>query len=217
MLRKRRSKISSTWFRKRSFVHKVGHIIDRHHGRNFLESGLLEGEIFANAFAVAFWARYGSEDTFNLLKELVADAADNFERPVAENEGLAEFAYLFEAGQIEFTFNNYGWFQFGLVNYVLEEMRDLESLLIEAGLEFNDLPPRRTLEFSSIGEDDIPEILTEVFTALLEWGIDMPFPVYHRLDNDPNMHVVMSGVTFGEIERWGLAAEAVRIWPPDGH
>ena len=208
----------NVYFNWYNIVHEVGHIIDRHYGRNVMENGLLEAELFANAFAVAFWAHYGDEETFNLLKELVPYAVENFERPVSENEGIAEVASLFEAGELDFTFNNYGWFQFSLVNFVLEEKQDLESLLIDAGLEFVNLPPKRTLEFSSIGEEAIPEILVEVFTALLEWGIEMPFSVYHMLDDDPNIHMVVPGFTFEEIESWGIPTDkAVQIWPTNVH
>ena len=205
----------NVYFNWYNIIHEIGHIVDNMlQDDGFGEIGFMDGELFANSFAVAFWARYGDEETFNMLSETVAYAIENFERPVAEDEDIFDFARLFEAGDIEFNFNNYGWFQFSLVNHALTEIRDLASLLTEAGHEFSEAPPPRTLTFSSIGEDGIPEILASVFSVLREWGIEMPSPVYHILNDDPNMHAVVPGATIGMIELWGMPMDdATLVWP----
>jgi len=205
----------NVYFNWYNTVHEIGHMVDVILRSSALsEISLIESELFANAFAVAFWARYGDEETFNLLKELVPYALGNFYRPVAEDEDIFDLAGLFEAGEMAFTFNNYGWFQFSLVNHVLSEMRDLESIFTDAGLEFSEAPPQRTLTFSSIEEDDIPEILAAVFTVLSEWGIEMSMPIYHMLSDDPNMHMVVPGETFEVLESWGASRdEMIRVWP----
>ena len=193
----------NVYFNWYNTVHEVGHIVERIALNNKIlrgeeiEWGFMDSELFANAFAVAFWAHYGDEETLNMLRELVPYAAynENFTRPVAEDEDIFDFARLYAAGEIDGTFNNYGWFQFNLVNYVLNEMRDLESVLRSIGFDVGEAPPQRVLTFSSIGEEAIPEILTTVFTVLRDdWGIEMPADmyVYHMLSDDPNQHSVIT-------------------------
>ena len=177
-------------------VHEVGHLVSFLVGNEFNfnreNPDLLTEEQFANAFAVAFWAHFGDEEILNTLKALVPYVAQNFDRPIAQDEDLADFVRLMEAGEIEGNFNNYGWFQFNIVNEALNEMRDLESLLADSGLTFPEGLPERTITFASIGESDIPDILTTVFTILSELGIEMPANthIYHLLSDDPNQHMV---------------------------
>ena len=207
-----RFNIYFNWF---NTVHEIGHIVDvvLHDGER--ETDFMRSELFANAFAAAFWERYGDEETFNMLREIISHAVENLDSPLAEGEDIYDFARLWEAGELDFTFEIYGWFQFNVVDRVLNEMQDLESLLLYAGLEFSEAPPERTLTFDSLGEDSIPEILAAVFTVLQEWGIEMPFPVYHMLDDDPHMHMVILGLPFELIEAAGFPADgAVRVWTP---
>jgi len=136
----------------------------------------------------------------------------------AEDEDIFDYARLYEAGEIGFTFNDYGWFQFSLVNHVLGEMRDFESVLADTGFESEGTLPTQRLTFSSIGEEDIPEILAAVFAVLHEQGIEMPWPMYHTLNDDPNMHMVPGfGITLEMLEEAGLsmAHPVNRVWPPE--
>jgi len=203
----------NVYFNWYNTVHEIGHMVEVVL-RGTIDN-LLDGELFANAFAVAFWARYGERQTFETLKELVSTALERFERPISIDEDLTDFARRYDAGEIEFSFNNYGWFQFSLVNHVLSEMRSLESVLVSAGFAFDETPAPATLAFPSIGEDVIPEILVAVFTKLREWGIELPFPIYHMLIDDPNAHMVLTG-TLEEISDMGLAMEGANpIWVPE--
>ena len=170
-------------------IHEVGHLVSSLIGNNF---SFLEEERFANAFAVAFWKSYGNEEIFNELRSLVPFAVGKFNRPVAEDEDISDFAQLMESGKIEANFNNYGWFQFSLVSQVLAENKDLENLLIDCGLTLTKIPEPKTLEFSSISEHDIPKILKAVFTILADWGISIPRNIYHALSNNPNHHMVLN-------------------------
>jgi len=184
----------NVYFNWYNTVHEVGHIVSWLIGNDFSSNGsnpdFLKEEQFANAFAVAFWRRYGDEETFNELRELVPFVVENFERPVAENEDVSDFFSLMEVGEIEPNFNNYGWCQFSLVDQELKKEVDFEKLLIDCGLTFTRAPSLTTLEFESISEKDISKILKAVFVVLAEWGISIPRHIYHALSNNPNHHMV---------------------------
>ena len=207
------------YFNWKNTVHEVGHVVEAMiltermlRGEEF-EWEFFDSERFANAFALAFWAHYGDEETFNTLREIVAYAAksENFIRPIAENEDIYDFAHLFVAGEIEFSMNNYGWFQFNLVNYLLEDVRDMQSVLADIGFVVDVVPPRRTLSFSSIGEYNINEILATVFAILRdEWGIPLPTQIFHGLSDDPNAHMMIflhPGVIVEISDALGLGSE----------
>jgi len=221
------------WF---NTVHEIGHIVDLLLQDGTRPTGFMEGELFANAFAAAFWARYGDAASLATLRELVSHAVMQLESPLPEGEDIFDFARRWEAGELEFDFATYGWFQFNVVYHVLNEMQDLESLLAYVGLDIGTIPPARTLNFASLGEDAIPEILAAVFTVLSEWGVEMPGEIYHTLSNDPHMHMVMTiphdmmdmvramlelgpEVTTAELLEialamdFGEAMEVVLVWP----
>ena len=182
-----RFNIYFNWF---NTVHEIGHIVE--HSLQDGGFGFLESEIFANSFAAAFWAHYGDEDTFSMLREIVSHAVENIDNPLGEGD-IYDFARLWEAGELEFSFEVYGWFQFNLVNLVLSEMRDLETLLKDIGMEISEVPPQRTLELSSLGEESVPEILVAVFTALRnDWGIEMPANIYSIQSDEPHAHATMT-------------------------
>ena len=179
------------WF---NIVHEVGHIVSDIIGNEFdyqSAEGFFAEERFANAFAVAFWAHFGDEETLDLVREAISHAAEYLEPPAAEIENLSDFAEIWTAGELEFSFENYGWFQFNMVSEVLNDMRDLETLLADHGFELTEGLPQQDLTFSSIGENDISEILAEVFTVLSELGIEMPADIYHVLSPNPNDHMVI--------------------------
>jgi len=203
----------NVYFNWYNTVHEVGHVVEQIISDNIC--GLLERELFANEFAVAFWAHYGDKKTFDCLKEFVYATAQRFERPIAENEDISDCARRFESGELEFNFNNYGWFQFSLVKLVLGKIRNLESVLKSAGFALNKIPSPQTLAFSSLEAYATPEILKAVFAKLDELGIKMPRPVYHVLSDDPNAHMAFSCETPEAIEEMGVSMEnANLIWMP---
>ena len=188
----KRFNIYFNWF---NTVHEIGHIVE--HSLQDGGFGFLEGELFANAFAAGFWAHYGDEDTFGILREIVSHAVENTESPLPEIEDIYDFARLWEQGDADltaelFSFESYGWFQFNLVYRVLDEMRDFASVLRDAGIEINEVPPQYVIT-TSLGEYNIPEILRIVFTALRDdWGIEMPANVYFMQSDEPHVHAVMT-------------------------
>jgi len=206
----------NVYFNWYNTVHEIAHLVE------FVlreePAGLLESEMFANSFALAFWSHFGDEDTFDILRELVPYAVGNFDRPIAADQDFYDFERLFAAGEIQFTFNDYGWFQFSLVNYLLDDMRDLEAVMGGSGFTFSEPLPQTTISFSSIGEEAVHEIIRAVLTVLYDWGIEMPLPIYHVLDDDPNNHAAALGVTLEMLEHFGFSGDrAVRIWPIDGN
>jgi hypothetical protein len=186
-----RFNIYFNWF---NTVHEIGHAVE-----HYLQDegfGFLDGEKFANAFAAGFWAHYGDEETFNMLREIISHAVENIDSPRPYVETLYDFARLWDAEEVPtatelFAFESYGWFQFNMVYRVLYEMRDFATVLREAGFEVNEVPPQRTLAFPSLGEDYVPEILIAAFDALRDdWGIELG-NVYFMPADGPHMHALL--------------------------
>ena len=175
----------NTYFNWYNIVHEIGH------GAIMANSDLkldpVDEEQLVNDFAVSFWSYYGEEGMIEYLGEIVEYALDTLDRPVAEGVSHMQFGRDNWGKPEIYTFNNYGWFQYSCVKYSLNNVRPLEEVLAEMGINNIKVQPQKVFTFASIGEEDIPDIIKDVVTELQEWGVEMR-PIYHRLSNNPSNH-----------------------------
>ena len=178
----------ATYFYQYNVIHELGHGIMNFNTK--IRPHPVHEEKLVNDFAVAYWKHYGEDGMINNLTLIINYALEHLKCPA--EIGVDHITYAKENWNKEdfYNFNDYGWFQFSLVNQALSEIRPLESVLTEMGVEVNNVPRQRTLTFSSLGEDGIAEILSEVADALLEWGVELP-DIYLVLSNDPAMHALV--------------------------
>jgi hypothetical protein len=172
------------WF---NTIHELAHAIFAFHGT--AELHMVEEEQLVNAFAVAFWEYYGENGMIDELESIITHAVNNVVPPV---EGVSHLDYMREmvdTGRFEeaFTFNNYGWFQFNIVNDALQKKQSLESILTQMGIENIEVQPRRTLAYATLDENTIPEIIADAISEMRGWGLFIP-DAFIAFDDDPKMH-----------------------------
>jgi len=154
---------------------------------------MVEEEMLANSFAIAFWTYFGEEKLY-ALEEAVEYILSNI-TPPAENVHHLDFMWeAVDAGRFAevFEFETYGWFQFSIVRDILRDRDslDLARLLIEMTDSENiQAQPRQRLIYPNLGTDIVPIIVGDAISVLEEWGVDNLPDVYIAFSTDPNAHM----------------------------
>ena len=201
------------YFQWYNTIHELGHLITFYH-ETAESRHTVDEEQLVNSFAVAFWMYYGEEEKLDALEDMVDYVLGNIIPPVDNMSHLDYWRGVVDEERIheEFTFNNYGWFQFSIVRDLLRERNslDLESILTEMmGVENVQLQPTQTLVYPRLGTDVAPEIIADVISLLRDWGVTLP-DVYIAFPTDPNMHSLQYPVSRLLLER---NIEAGRVIP----
>lgn len=169
-------------------VHELGHSIIIANADT--RPHIVDEEQLVNDFSIAFWATYGEAGLLDELQSVVTYALENFERPVDEDTTHIEYA-LRNWGLNDFlTFNNYGWFQFSMVNESLNNVRSLEEVLADMGIENITVQEAKTLVYDEINEETVPKIIADTVSIMRDWGVYFP-AIYHRFSTDPNNNSVL--------------------------
>ena len=174
------------YFYKHNVLHEIGHVIVIFNRDNRPET--VDEEQLVNDFAVAFWAHYGIDGQNDELADIVSYAIGNFDRPAPANQSHLEYARENWGKRGFFTFNNYGWFQFSLVEHSLNNRKSLEEVLVEMGVKNVNVQPMKTLTYPS-GEESVPKLIADAAEELRNWGVELP-PFFHTFHSDPNRHMV---------------------------
>jgi len=169
-------------------VHEVGHAIVAFNGAEPMH--MVDEEILVNEFAIAYWLHYGEEDKLDELQTIVSYALENVVRPVPEGVSHIEYGreMIATGNQDFFTFNNYGWFQFNMVNDALQRRRALRDVLEEMGV--TDIQPQsqKTFAYPVLDEDAIVSIIADSLNTMSEWSAVIPNSAYLVRDNNPGEH-----------------------------
>jgi len=178
----------ATYFFWYNTIHEVGHAIVHFNSTEPLH--MVDEEILVNDFAIAYWLHHGEEHKLGELQAIVTYALENFESPVPE--GVSHIDYgreMIATGNPDFfTFNNYGWFQFNMVNDSLQRRRTLEDVLVEMGVENIQPQTQRTHIYTTLDEDAISLVIADAISEMREWGALLPYDVYLVFDSDPGEH-----------------------------
>ena len=202
------------YFQWYNSIHELAHVITVHNGtydpQNMGLRHMVDEEILANSFAVAFWMYYGEDGKLDALEEMVEYVLSNITPPVDDMSHL-DFMREGVDGEryVPFTFEVYGWFQFSLVRDILHERDslDLASLLTEMTGGNVQAQPRQVFIYETLGTDMVPIILADAISILRDWGVDFP-DVYVSFSTDPNMHA-MQYPTFRALLEPNIAAGRV--------
>ena len=184
------------WF---NVIHEIGHAIVRANNTESLHP--VDEELLVNEFAVAFLTHHGEQEKLELIEDIVSYARKQVNPPV-ENMTHIEYARANWGRGDFFSFNNYGWFQFNVVYYALQEARSLEEILSEMGVENITTQPEVRFIYDSFGEDMVEKIIYDSVYILREWGAIIP-PIYHRFSENPATHNLLpTRNVFGMLDRF---------------
>ena len=176
-----RFNIYFNWF---NVVHEIGHAIIRSNDGPDLNP--VDEELLVNEFAVAFLAHHGEEGKLDVIEEIV-DYARRQVVPPVENMTHEEYAREYWGRGDFFSFNNYGWFQFNVVYYALQDTRSLEEILVEMGVENIHVQPEIRFIYESFDENMVEQVIYDSVSTLRDWGAVI-HPVYHRFSDNPATH-----------------------------
>lgn len=175
-----RFKIYFQWY---NVVHELGHGVL--HYNSDLKIDKAKEEQLVNDFAVAYWMYYGETDKLVELADIANYAASQLESPIKDESKYLEYAEK-NFNKKEFkTFNNYGWFQFTCVKESVKNMKSLEKVLKEMGIENYKLNKQKTLEYETINEETSGIIIDDAIENFNEWGLYFP-KAHQKFSNNPN-------------------------------
>ncbi|MCL2839549.1 MAG: hypothetical protein FWE05_02160 [Defluviitaleaceae bacterium] len=181
------------YFQWYNTIHELGHMITHSNG-TVQSRHMVEEEMLANSFAIAFWTYFGEEEKLYALEETVEYILSNITPPAENVHHLDFMREAVDTGRFAevFTFEIYGWFQFSIVRDIL---RDRDSLnLAQLLTEMTDseniqAQPRQRLVYQSLGTDIVPIIVGDAISILENWGVENLPDVYIAFSTDPNAHM----------------------------
>jgi len=181
------------YFQWYNTIHELGHMITHSNGTAQLRH-MVEEEMLANSFAIAFWTYFGEEEKLYALEEAVEYILSNITPPVENVHHLDFMREAVDAGRFAevFEFETYGWFQFSIVRDILRyrDSLDLAQLLTEmTGSENIQAQPRQRLAYENLGTDIVPIIVGDAISVLEDWGVENLPDVYIAFSTDPNAHM----------------------------
>jgi len=195
---KERYELYFQWY---NVLHEIGHAVMAMNNKNRIH--VVDEEQLVNDFAVAYWSHYGEAGKLDELQNIVAYSLGNFNRPAPAHQTHMDYAREMWGKKELFTFNNYGWFQFSLVDHSLNNRKSLEAVLTEMGVKNIKPQPQKILVYAS-GEESVHQIILDAFEELRKWGVELP-PFYHTFSTDPNAHMLqLVKNIFGALDRYSI-------------
>ena len=189
------------YFQWHNVLHEIGHAVMAFNNKERIH--VVDEEQLVNDFAVAYWSHYGEAGKLDELQNIVTYSLGNFDRPAPVHQTHMEYAREMWGKRELFTFNNYGWFQFSLVNHSLNNRKSLEAVLHEMGVKNVKPQHPKTLAYAS-GEQSVHLIINDAAEELSKWGVELP-QFYHTFSTDPNAHMMqITKNIFGVLERYSI-------------
>ena len=175
------------YFQWYNVIHELGHGVLYYN--DGVKPSFVDEEQLANDFAVAYWKRYGEEEKFEELYNIVSYAVEhvgtNYQNGVDYMQLGRENSNGRNVDNSFFNFNDYGWFQFSSVKHAIEADKDLETVLAEMGLKDFKLTNPETFAYGEINENVSTRVINDAVNNFRAWGFKYP-DVVHHFDNDPN-------------------------------
>ncbi|MDR2899969.1 MAG: hypothetical protein LBV20_00415 [Treponema sp.] len=189
---KERFELYFQWY---NTVHELGHSISGYYGTQSSRHEV-EEEQLVNSFAVAFWMQYGEPEKIQALEEVVTVGLSNVTPAVDNMTYLEYWKKVFDEDRFQeaFNLNDYGWFQYNIVNDVLSNRAslDLESILEQMGVKDVQLP-NKTLRYPTLGKGVVSVVLSDVISLLRSSGVKTP-DIYLSFSTDPNNHTSTANI-----------------------
>lgn len=171
------------YFHWYNIIHELGHAIYDLHCPQRHDA--MEEEQWVNYFAVAYWRHYGEPEKLQQLADFVKGALGRCTVPEEYAGDLLQYGReAWEKGTL-YTFNNYGFFQFGCVVRALSREVTLEQVLRNMGIAGISLQEKRLLSYPV--DARMPErVLADAGACLKGWGVALPEDMKVVFVEDPN-------------------------------
>lgn len=174
------------YFHWYNIIHELGHAIydfhcpQRHHN--------IEEEQWVNYFAVAYWRHYGEPQKLEWLGMFVKETLERYAVPQEYEGDILKYGKdAWERGTL-YSFNNYGFFQFGCVAQALSANVTLKQVLWDMGI-VNVQEQEKELLSYPVDAAMPGRVLADARNRLERWGVALPEEMSVVLVDDPNCHM----------------------------